>query len=93
MPDGIDPFAIIKHFDETAWERFLDDSEYVRVDQVLTTLEDAQTFSIYGIAAIRVLILTGARRSEIETLRWDSIDFAAGKIRLGESVFPGRSGG
>ena len=46
---------------------------------------NGQTFSIYGIAAVRVLILTGARRSEIETLRWDNIDFAAGKIRLGDS--------
>ena len=85
VPDGINPFAKIKHFEEPARERFLDDSEYVRIDQVLTTLENEQTFSIYGIAAVRVLILTGARRSEIETLRWDNIDFAAGKIRLADS--------
>ena len=87
VPDGINPFAKIKHFEETARERFLDDSEYVRVDQVLTTLENEQTFSTYGIASVQVLILTGARRSEIETLRRDNIEFAAGKIRLGDSKF------
>ena len=85
VPDGVNPFAKIKHFEESSRERFLNDSEYARIDQVLTTLEHEQTYSIYGIAAIRVLILTGARRSEIETLRWDSIDFAAGKIRLSDS--------
>ena len=72
----------IKHFDESVRERFLNHSEYVRIDQVLTALENEQTFSICGIAAIRVLILTGARRSEIERLRWNSIDLAAGKIRV-----------
>ena len=85
VPDGTNPFTKIKHFEEPARERFLDYSEYIRVDQVLTTLENEQEFSIYGIAAVRVLILTGARKSEIETLRWDRIDLAAGKIRLGDS--------
>ena len=85
VPDGINPFAKIKHFDEPVRERFLDHSEYARIDQVLTTLEHEQAYSAYGIAAIRVLILTGARRSEIEMLRWDSIDFSARKIRLSDS--------
>ena len=85
VSDGFNPFAKIKHFEEPARERFLDDSEYVRIDQVLTAFENERTFSIYGIAAIRVLILTGARRSEIETLRWDNIDFSARKIRLADS--------
>ena len=85
VPDGMNPFAKIKHFDEHLRERFLDHSEYARIDQVLTTLEHEQAYSAYGIAAIRVLILTGARRSEIEMLRWDSIDFSARKIRLSDS--------
>ena len=69
VPEGTNPFAKIKHFDEPVRERFLDHSEYVRINQVLTALENERTFSIYGIAGIRVLILTGARRSEIEMLR------------------------
>ena len=82
MPEDANPFAKIKHFDEPVRERFLDHFEYVHIDQVLTALENERTFSIYGIAAIRVLILTGARKSEIERLRWNSIDLAAVKIRV-----------
>ena len=48
VPDGTNPFAKTKHFEEPAQERFLDDSEYVRIDQVLRTLENEQAFSIYG---------------------------------------------
>ena len=39
VPDGINPFVKIKIFDETARERFLDDSEYVRIDQSEIGLE------------------------------------------------------
>ena len=51
MPDGINPFEKIKHFEEPVRERFLDHSEYVRIDQVLTTLENERAFSIFGIAS------------------------------------------
>ena len=87
MSDGINPFAKIKHFEEPARKRFLDNSEYIHVDHVLIKFENEQTISIYAIAVIRVLILTGARRSAIETLRWDSIDLAAGNIPLADSKF------
>ena len=33
-------------------------------------------------AAIRLLLLTGCRRNEIVTLRWDDIDRTAGELRL-----------
>ena len=38
-----------------------------------------------GIAAIRLLVLTGCRKNEIVTLRWDDIDRTAGEIRLRDS--------
>ena len=34
------------------------------------------------IAAIRLLILTGARLSEIRTLRWTEVDFSRRMLRL-----------
>ena len=40
VPEGTNPFAKIKHFDEPVRERFLDHSEHVRIDQVLTALEN-----------------------------------------------------
>lgn len=39
----------------------------------------------YVTAAIRLLILTGARRSEILTLKWENVDFQNKLIRLQES--------
>ncbi len=35
-----------------------------------------------AIAAIRLLMLTGCRKSEILTLRWDDVDRTAGEFRL-----------
>ena len=37
------------------------------------------------IAAIRLLMLTGCRRSEILTLHWDHVDLEAGELRLPDS--------
>ena len=50
VPEKTNPFAKIKHFEESARERFLDHSEYVHINQVLTALENERTFSTYGIA-------------------------------------------
>ena len=38
-----------------------------------------------AVPAIRLLLLTGCRRNEIVTLRWDDIDRTAGELRLSET--------
>ena len=38
-----------------------------------------------GLAVIRLLALTGARKSEIEGLRWDEVDIERGCLRLKDS--------
>ena len=38
-----------------------------------------------AVAAIRLLVLTGCRRSEILGLRWEHVDLAAGELRLADS--------
>ena len=35
-----------------------------------------------AVPAIRLLLLTGCRKNEIVTLRWDDIDRTAGELRL-----------
>ena len=38
-----------------------------------------------GVAAIRLLLLTGCRKNEIVTLRWDDVDRTAGEMRLADA--------
>ncbi len=39
----------------------------------------------HAVAAIRLLLLTGCRKSEILSLRWQDVDLAAGELRLADS--------
>ena len=45
--------------------------------------EGSETFS--AVTAIRLLMLTGCRLNEIQTLRWEDVDLAAGELRLQDS--------
>lgn len=44
--------------------------------------------SRWAIAAVRLLVLTGARKSEILSLRWDRIDMSAGKALVAPKEAP-----
>jgi integrase len=46
---------------------------------------DADPANLYQVAAVRLLIFTGARMSEILTLRWEWIDLDNGLVRLPDS--------
>jgi integrase len=78
------PCVDIKRFKENHRERFLRQEELDRLGAVLTQAE-AEGENLYMIAAIRLLILTGARLSEILTLKWSFIDFERGLIFLPNS--------
>src|SRR5262249_58426356 len=39
----------------------------------------------YAVAAIKLLVFTGARLGEVLALRWDRIDFERGEMRLDDS--------
>ena len=84
-PDGSNPCQHIDKFKEEKRERFLSDAELARLGEALAAAETARTASPWVIAAIRLLMLTGARLSEILSLRWDHVDFERGSIRLPES--------
>ncbi len=52
---------------------------------MLRAAEKEGTESPYAIAAVRLLLFTGCRRSEILTLTWDEVDFEHGLLRLSDS--------
>jgi integrase len=46
----------------------------------------SEAFGLYFIrTAIRLLLLTGARRNEILTLRWEHVDLESGLLKLPDS--------
>ena len=84
-PPRRNPCRSVRHYKEHRRERFLTPEEYRRLGRVLREAETDGGFLPSGIAAIRLLLLTGCRKNEIVTLRWDDIDRTAGEIRISDS--------
>ena len=81
-PDGTNPCRHVKRFREEKRERFLSDVEYQRLGAALKEIEVDGTETASAIAAVRLLMLTGCRLSEIQKLRWQHVDLGAGELRL-----------
>jgi integrase len=72
-PDGSNPCRHVEKYREGRRERFLSQAELARLGDALREAERNQSCSPWVIAAIRLLAFTGARRSEILTLRWEHV--------------------
>lgn len=83
-PENSNPCVHVDKYKEKGRDRFLSQAELKRLGRVLAFLE-RKSVAPYDIAAIRLLLLTGARLSEILKLRWDNIDFEGKQIRLSDS--------
>ena len=59
--------------------------------RVLREAKDEGGASMYAVAAIRLLLLTGCRRNEILTLRWADVDLDGGELSLADSKTGARS--
>ena len=81
-PDGSNPCRHVKRFREEKRERFLSDAEYRRLGDVLKEVERDGSETSAAVAAFRLMMLTGCRLSEIQKLRWEHVDLAAGELRL-----------
>ena len=84
-PRGSNPVKGVAKFREHRRERFLSLAEFGRLAQVLDDVERGGRISLFTVAAIRLLILTGARREEVRTLRWRDIDAERGLALLPDS--------
>jgi integrase len=84
-PEGTNPVRHIQRFRERRFERFLSSEELARLGHVLFEAERTQTEYPSVIAAIRLLIFTGARLSEILELKWEQVDLENSCLRLPDS--------
>ena len=84
-PDGSNPCRHVKRFREEKRERFLSDAEYQCLGAALKEIEADGSETPSAIAAVRLLMLTGCRLSEIQKLRWEHVDLEAGELRLRDS--------
>ena len=84
-PDGSNPCRHLERYRERKRERFLSETELAQLGEALRNMEREQSISPWIAAAIRLLILTGARRGEILDLRWDEVDLAGAQLSLRDS--------
>lgn len=83
--DGTNPCRHVEKYREEKKERYLNPDELSRLGVVLSNTEASKEELPQAIAAIRLLILTGARFSEILALKWDYIDLDQREITLPDS--------
>ena len=58
---------------------------------MLDEVEAEGRYLLSIVAALRLLMLTGCRRNEILTLRWEDVDLEAGELRLRDAKTGARS--
>ena len=90
-PDGSNPCLHVKRFREDKRERFLSADEFNRLGRVLDEISEDGSETRSAVAAVRLLMLTGCRLSEIQKLRWEHVDLDAGELRLPDSKTGGRA--
>ncbi|MXW92154.1 MAG: site-specific integrase [Rhodospirillaceae bacterium] len=85
-PDGTNPCRHIRQYKEHKRERFLSPEEMARLGAALRAAEEEMPSAV---AAIRLLLLTGCRMSEIRDLRWEHV--TADAIELPDAKTGGRA--
>lgn len=78
------PVRGVKRFADKKGHRYLSQQELVALGQALANGEE-RGLNPQALNILQLLIFTGARKGEIETLRWDAVDFEGGYLRLADS--------
>lgn len=82
--DGTNPCRHVQKYKENKRTRYLSEAELARLGDVLNN-ELTSGANANAVNAIRLLILTGCRHSEITTLTWDEVDIERQYLRLKDS--------
>jgi len=80
--DGSNPCRSVRKYEERKRERFLTVEEFRRLGRVLDEVDAEGSAWPPATAALRLLMLTGCRKSEVLALRWEDVDLEAGELRL-----------
>jgi len=84
LPEG-NPCRRIKKHTERRRDRYLSAQELARLGGALARAEQDGSEPAAAIRAIRLLLLTGCRKSEILGLRWEDVDLERSCLRLPDS--------
>lgn len=83
--DHSNPCRHVERYKESKRERFLGTEELQRLGAALNEAERTQSEHPSAILAVRLLLLTGARKQEILKLRWTEVDWKHSCLRLADS--------
>ena len=78
-PDN--PAVGVKRFPDQKRERFLSPAEWARLGEAFTEAE-AGGVNAFSVNALRLLAMSGCRKSEVLTLRWEWVDLDRACLRL-----------
>jgi integrase len=79
---ALNPCTRVKKYAQGKRERFLSEQEAARLLDTLALMEKQGALSDVFADMTRLLLLTGARKSEIQYLEWSEVDLARGLISL-----------
>jgi integrase len=79
------PCEQIEKYPERKRERFLSPREIARLGKALNTAVESGRESPHAVAAFRLLLLTGCRLGEIQTLQWQHVFLEECELRLPDS--------
>jgi integrase len=84
-PDGTNPCRHVERYREKRRQRYLSAAELAELGKVLAKVERECVEWHSVVPALRLLIFTGARTSEVLTLRWEWVDFERRCLLLPDS--------
>ena len=84
-PEFSNPCRAVRRYPAKSRERYLSPSELKRFLAALDDAEQRELFHPSVVPAFRLLLLTGARKSEVLTMRWEWVDFVQKCVLLPDS--------